>query len=54
MSGGMINNLHLLPAGEGKIVKITKYGIWVRFEGTSDIFIYFSDTFHPSEEELNA
>ena len=38
------NMLEVLPTGEGKIVKKTKYGVWVQF-GTVKIFINYSETF---------
>jgi DNA-directed RNA polymerase subunit E'/Rpb7 len=40
----MLNTLHVLPAGEYKIIKKTKYGIWVQI-GTSKVFINYSETF---------
>jgi len=36
--------LHLLPTGEGEIIKKTKYGIWILID-SNKIFIHFSDTF---------
>lgn len=39
------STLHLLPTGEGEIVKKTKFGIYVKFKGQKPIFIYFSETF---------
>lgn len=43
-------SLEVLPTEEtGKIIKKTKYGIWVQF-GKVKIFMPFSDTFWDSED----
>jgi len=39
-----METLNLLPIGEFKIAKWTKYGVWIESAGTK-IFIHFSDTF---------
>jgi len=40
------NMLNVLPTGEGKIVKKTKYGIYVKFPSEAGvIFIPYSETF---------
>ena len=44
------NMFDVLPTGEGKIIKETKYGIWVQF-GTAKIFINYSDTFTKDKEK---
>lgn len=47
----MIDNmLYVLPGGEYKIIKKTKYGMWVQI-GTSKVFIRYSETFVGPDEE---
>jgi ribosomal protein S1 len=43
----MINNLHVLPTGEGTIIKNNKYGFWVLIDGNK-IFIHYSETLNES------
>lgn len=45
----MNNMLEVLPDGEYKIIKKTKYGIWVLI-GTAKVFMNYSDTFYPTLE----
>ena len=43
--------LHLLPSGEAKIIKKTKYGIYVKFPSEDGvIFIPYSETLHEQKE----
>ena len=44
------NIIHLLPTGEGKVIKKTKHGIWIKF-GKSTIFINYSETFYETSED---
>ena len=38
-----METLHLLPTGEGTIIKRTKKGFWVLIDGQK-IFIHYSET----------
>lgn len=47
---GIDNMLKVLPEGEYKIIKKTKYGIWVQI-GMSKVFINYSETFVNPDKE---
>lgn len=52
-----MQTINLLPTGEGKVTKRTKFGFYAKFSGeTKPIFIYYTDTLNESifDDELNS